>query len=250
MRNACSLVFVLLTLGCDSGPEIDPRARLKEPGGAPGEESYEVSKSGAEMPALTAPPELLATTEDGFADLIFFVSRFESTAEAFVVEARAVYGGDPVGLRIDLPRTWKALRADEEPRSIVLYDGSIVLRPLPEVSGPLVSAVRAAYALPPGLARFASEVHGLAVSLQGDPSKIESEVCQIKAFFGDGESENDPYAEVFFAIDLKRKALRIEEKDITYRMDLVRFLAGDAPTSYRDPADEPTTVIRTEPPVP
>ncbi len=71
---------------------------------------------------------------------------------------------------------------------------------------------------------FSNSIRCLAVGIASDPASIADDVVQMKLFFDDG-IENGRYAEVFLNIDLPRGLCALNEKDESYRADLVHWFS-------------------------
>jgi hypothetical protein len=62
-----------------------------------------------------------------------------------------------------------------------------------------------------------------AISLEGDPGRLESGPTKLKLFY-EPDSE-DRYAEAFLNIDLAHRVAEFAEKDMDYRANIVRAFA-------------------------
>lgn len=72
--------------------------------------------------------------------------------------------------------------------------------------------------------KFANSIQCLAVGLNSSPALLADSETRMKLFFDDG-IENGRYAEVFFNVDLPEGIAALNEKDESYRTDLVHWFS-------------------------
>lgn len=211
MSRGCLVAGAVILMGCGS------QVPTNEPS-----DSVTIG-SVIELPVLESPPELLGHTGEGFADLTLFISKTVVADDVRRIEALAVHEGQQVGVLIEMPTEWIETEPIKELGGKRLFNGSVTLRPLNDLSGPFLIAVSKAYGVAIKPSPFTSEVTGEAIALRGDPNAFETEHLRLKTFFIGGEAEADPYAETVIVVDYSKRALRFEEKDQAYRADLVKM---------------------------
>ena len=189
------------------------------------------------MALINALSELEESDEEPWCDLIFEVAGHErvgaADGESAWVFGRAVadLNGETIGFGFRVPlgkwsesggvisfwlgQVWLESIGPETDRLIQCYADWFDLKTMSSPAGPAMRCT--------------------AVALQdGAPSPL-SEKCSFKLFFnadeeagssgGDSE-EADPYAELYFNVDLPQKRAWLREKDPEYRAPLMRFLTG------------------------
>jgi len=87
----------------------------------------------------------------------------------------------------------------------------------------LLRVLEGRFGLQPSGRRLRAVVRATGVSLTSHPSKIASELVELKLFLGQEGADN--YAEVFLSINLRRGHVVIDEKDLAYRSGLLAQLA-------------------------
>ena len=169
---------------------------------------------GSQVPAArpsgtTLVPEMLSGTEEGFHDLAFAVSQDKRSADGLrEITALATHQGRPVGFLAVLPSA---------------STGVVTIRSVGPQSDALVQALDTLYGSQVKPTTMVLAVRFAAITLGGDPTRLEAGEVAIKLFF---ESEDeDRYAELYLNIDLPRGRVELREKDEEYRAPVVRALA-------------------------
>jgi hypothetical protein len=134
--------------------------------------------------------------------------------------AKGLYKGQTVGFGVTLGPTWG--RQDLEDDEIWLYWGHAELTSLGEMSNDFVRAVDELYGTNTGSSRMLDRVPYVAVSLSGDPPRLEQSV-KLKLFFESGTEDRD--AEFFLNLDPQNRTVQFHEKDVEYRRGVVLSLS-------------------------
>ena len=165
-------------------------------------------------------PDLLSDSEEGFADLTLLLE----TSPRNVGGVRPLSfvgqrGGTRVSFGATLGPNWR--RSDNPP--ITTFKGEVTFVRLGELSDAFLRELDRAYDTklnPPGMVNTVSFT---AISLEGNPSRLDAGPVKIKLFFE--PPERDAYAELFLNIDLETKLVQVREKDPEYRRAIVRALS-------------------------
>lgn len=167
-------------------------------------------------------PDILSETEEGFADLVFRITESrQDRHDRWRLTARGTHQGRRVGLAVELEPEWTEGSLAED---LVAYRGVVRYRSIGSESDALVAALKQLYGVDAEAAGMVDMTTFAAITLEGDPARLDSKPLKIKLFF-EKEEENH-YAEVYTNIDLPQKKLEIREKDESYREPLLRALAG------------------------
>ena len=102
-----------------------------------------------------------------------------------------------------------------------LFGGKVLIEGVGLRTEAFVRAMEKAYRRSAGSyeATFASLA---AISLKGDPNKLQSEPVKLKVFFE--SAKESEYAEAYLNFDLPRGVVQFHEKDPGYRDAVLRFL--------------------------
>lgn len=162
-------------------------------------------------------PDILSETEEGFADLVFRITTTDWTRDRwrrFV--AKGTFRGQKVGLAVEVSPVWKPGTLGE---GIIVHTGALRYVSLGAESDALLAAWREVYGAAPAPAGMAEVTLFDAMSLEGDPARLDLAPAKIKLFSQSG-SESE-YAEVFTNIDVRARKVEIREKDGGYRPALL-----------------------------
>lgn len=164
---------------------------------------------------------------DPWCDLIFEVREVKRAwfSDRTTIRFAAQVFGTPVGFSAAISkRDWKCVRAQDDD-SVPFWWGKVKLYSCGQESDHLVNAMQAYCNLEIG-GNFPREIECQAVSLEGNPTDLNSARLRTKLFFDDGSEVEDRYAELFFHIDLPAKRGALNEKDPDYREPLMDWLSG------------------------
>ncbi len=171
----------------------------------------------------TAIPDILAETEEGFADLVFAVVRERRTANGgWSFFLRASHEGETVGLEIEFSAEWQS----RDTSGIPCYAGIVTYRSAGAESDRLLVLLDRLYETNLRPAHMVNSVSFAALTLGDDPKAMDSTVVHTKLFHE--PDEENFYAEVYTNIDLPRGLVQIREKDNSYRRTLVLVLSRTA----------------------
>ena len=186
--------------------------------------------------------------EDGrlpFCDMTFEIveKRFDEAAQVWHLSCRAA--AEPlasVGFKASIPMgTWKAQVDGEGDEAFHSWWGPVQLASAGEesdrllslladyygVEAPKISATGRIAALFGGNSasfKFAERINCLTVGIESDPSHLVDGPVHMKLFFDEGV-EDGHYAELFFNVDLPGGYVALNEKDESYRLDLIHWLS-------------------------
>jgi hypothetical protein len=136
------------------------------------------------------------------------------------VTAQGMLDGRLVGFSVLVSAQW-----DVQPSTgYTLYSGIVTLRAIGAVSNAFVGRLASRYGVSLATPRMLPEVVVQAVGLDSDPREIGLRPVKLKLFLN-AESE-DSYAEVFLNIDRTQQQVQIHEKDMDYRVNVIRALTG------------------------
>jgi hypothetical protein len=178
-------------------------------------------------------------------DLVFDVIEhdiFEQNADSGTVawikgRALANLKGEVIGFGFEIPlNTWHASR-NQKPGQPRFHWSQINLANIGKATDKLVSSYAMWFHQQEMLRPAASRFPCSAVALEDGPPDPLRRKANFKLFFeviNDGDAapeilteENSPYAELFFNVDLQARRAWLREKDLEYRLPLLRFLTGE-----------------------
>ena len=165
-------------------------------------------------------PELFSKSEAGFADAELKAQKIERASDgSVVITAAARAGKENVGFRVIFPSLWKEWRP--QGFSGTLRQGTVKIESIGKHTEAFVHALAKAYAKKVQRYEF-TQVRLTAISLEGDPRKVETLPVKLKMFYESGNEEE--YAEVFLNFDLPHRVVQFHEKDPDYRKAVLGFL--------------------------
>ena len=145
-----------------------------------------------------------------------------NAAGEYQVTAQGKIDGRLVGLSVLVGDKW-----DVQPSTgYTLYAGIVTLRAIGGVSDAFVGCLASRYGVSLATPRMLPEMVVQAVGLDSDPREIGLRPVKMKLFLHP-ESE-DRYAEVFLNIDRTQQRVQFHEKDMDYRVNVVRGLTEAA----------------------
>jgi len=171
-------------------------------------------------------PEVTVGAEEGYVDLSFRLESLRRDPAGQVrLVARGMHGGTPVGFGVSLSSKWK-MQALEDPQ-IPLYLGRADLTSLGAESDAFLHALDELYQTNINPEKMQEQVSYIALSLEGDPAKVEHTPVMLKLFFESEKEERD--ADFFLNIDPVRSSVEFREKDIDFRRGIVLSLLSSNP---------------------
>lgn len=193
--------------------------------GGCGKEPAPSPQAGAQVqPAkpLFAPPEVTSEEEEGFHDLVFYLSEHKRLPDGSQsIRGSGTHKGRALGFEAVLGPTWKSGSIGGG-IPIVTYQGIVTYRATGPDSDAFVQALDELYGTKVAPAAMAREIRFAAISLEGDPRHLDKGPVKIKLFFEADDEER--YAELFTNIDLSSRRVEVREKDQGYRLALVKAL--------------------------
>ena len=165
-------------------------------------------------------PEILSETEEGFADMVFRITKQEKQAPSeVVIGAQSMANGKKVGFRIRLGSDWEKGKLEIP---ITTYKGLVILERCGTESDDLLRFMDSVYKTQILPAAMAEATRFTGISLEGKPHALTSGPVKIKLFY---ESENeDEYAELYLNIDTASQKVYLNEKDEAYRAPIIKDL--------------------------
>ena len=187
------------------------------------------SRANAPRPSATPLPEVTQDMEEGFVDLAFALTSLERSANGSSEGvAMAVHQGKTVGFRFGLPAAWKQGTLGDT--GVVTYQGTVEIGRSGPESDLLVMTLAELYQCAEQPTQMAPSVTFLALSLQGNPSQLESGPIKLKLFVEPQEEGEEAYeqfyAEHYLNINLAAHRVELREKDSSYREAMLRALSG------------------------
>jgi hypothetical protein len=166
-----------------------------------------------------ASPEIYAPSAEGSLDLVFFIEKHEVRKDGSqVLECLGQYKGEKVGFNVVLSEKWVGGSLGLN-IPITPYLGKVTFQSRGAVTDSFVRALDSIYGtkLSPKVARESVAFEG--VSLSGEPEHLSKGDVRIKLF--DSEKK-DEAAEIYLNIEMSKKLIKLNEKDASYRLPLVK----------------------------
>jgi hypothetical protein len=164
-------------------------------------------------------------SEGHFVDLDLPMANFQRDPDGVQeISARGRHSDNSVGFLVSLGSVWE--RQDVENSAVALYWGRAELVSVGIESDAFLRLLDEAYGTGLGHQRMRERVPFLAVSLAGDPTRLDSEPAKMKFFFESEAEERD--AEFYVNIDVQAQSVQFHEKDTDYRRGVVLSLSAEA----------------------
>jgi hypothetical protein len=169
---------------------------------------------------VVAAPEIYAPSDEGSFDLVFFIEKHEKKEDGSqVLECVGQYKGEKVGFRVLLSSDWK--KGSLGPNiPITTYQGVVTFQSQGEATDEFVRVLDVIYGTKLSPKASKETVKFTGISLSGEPQNLAKGDVKIKIFF-ESEKENE-YAEAYLNIELSKKLVKLNEKDESYRAQLVK----------------------------
>jgi len=169
--------------------------------------------------ADTATQDMTVVDEEGFADFDFpLTSAGQIDDSGWIISARGLLKGKPIGFDVRLGGEWKPQEVDET--LTVFWGTGAIIRSGAESDG-FCGLLQDKYELVGSSREMPDIVETMVVSLGTDPQRITEEHLKMKMFV-QPEGEEDEYAEFFLNVNLPEKVVEFHEKDNEYRANLVK----------------------------
>ena len=164
-------------------------------------------------------------SESDFVDIdLPMVSYQRSLDGVQEISARGRYSDGSVGFVVSLGPVWE--RQDVENSEVVLYWGRAEIVSVGTESDAFLELLDGVYGTGLGHKKMRYRVPFLAVSLAGDPTRLEHEPAKLKFFFESDTEERD--ADFYINIDVHAQSVQFREKDTDYRRGVVLSLSAEA----------------------
>jgi hypothetical protein len=174
---------------------------------------------------LEKTPEIASESEEGFHDLVFYVREYKSLADGTqTIRAEGVHNGRPVAFEVALSPTW-AQGSLGKGIPLVTYQGTVTYRSVGIESDTFVQVLDELYGAKLSPMAMRKETVFTGITLGGDPRDLGTGAVKIKLFY-ESDAE-DRYAELYTNIDLASRKLYFNEKDVDYRVPVVRALQAE-----------------------
>jgi hypothetical protein len=164
-------------------------------------------------------PEITSEIEeDAFVDLVFGVSHFYVDNKVQTIRVAGKSDRKEVGFLVELGADWESGGVGD----LRVYSGTVSLVSTGNESDAFVHALAQIYGTEFTPGKMSKSVEFAAISLEGNPTYLESGPVKMKLFF---DPDGDDYAEVYANINLAAKKFCFNEKDPEYRPFIVRALS-------------------------
>jgi hypothetical protein len=174
---------------------------------------------------LDKPPEITSESEEGFHDLVFYVQEHKRFADGTqTIRAAGVHNDRPVAFEVALSPAW-APGSLGQGIPVVTYQGTVTYRSVGVESDTFVQVLDELYGAKLSPMAMRKETVFTGITLGGDPRDLSTGMVKIKLFY-ESDAE-DRYAEFYTDIDIASRKLYFNEKDVDYRVPLVRALQAD-----------------------
>jgi hypothetical protein len=153
--------------------------------------------------------EVRIVSEDDFVDLDLPMASFQRDQDGIQeISARGRHGNAAVGFLVSFGPVWE--RQDVENSQLVLYWGRAELVSVGAESDAFVRLLDEVYGTGLGHKKMRDRVPFLAVSLAGDPTRLEHEPAKMRFFFESDAEERD--ADFYVNIDVPAQCVQCHEK--------------------------------------
>ena len=164
--------------------------------------------------------EITSECEEAFYDLVFQIREHTKLADGGqTIRTYGTHGGTEIGFAVSLSSAWRKNTFGPDD---VVYGGKVIYRSIGPESDLFLRVLDELYATEQSPTHMKTETAFSGISLQGDPRDLDKGIVKIKLFFQDNDP--DSYAELYTHIDLKGRKLYVNEKDMDYRLAVVRAL--------------------------
>lgn len=172
--------------------------------------------------------EVQMDTEHGFVDIDLPLASVSQNEEGIrEILGRGRYGGDTLSLLVRFGPGWDSRQIDLGGVRLSMHGGDVELVSVLGESDAFVRVLDEKYGskfLPGGMK---PRVSFRAVSLAGDPARLQDGRLEMKLFFNSDDETR--YAEFYLNIDADEGVVQFHEKDGHYRKAIVMALAKEEP---------------------
>lgn len=179
-------------------------------------------------------PILDQFSEEGFVDLVFRISHFETDDKKYRFHLAASHLGQEVGMNVEMLKGIQGGFFEDENEDLQLvqehvYYNSVKFSRSGADSDDLISAIGGLYDLTSGRLRMVKNQSFTAIALHEGTLDFDSQIVNLKLFGNDGDdSREDEYFECFFNVDIRNRLAYWNEKDQDYREPLIKGLGSAA----------------------
>lgn len=164
--------------------------------------------------------------QPGFVDLELPMTEFAQVTDGeHQLTAMVSVGGRLAGFSVRVGAKWHA----QPSGGYTLYSGTVALKAIGDASNAFVKFLAECYRMESAPPPMLPEIVVDAVGLDSDPRAIADRPVKMKLFFH--PEVEDRYAEVFLNVDLAKRVVQVHEKDIGYRVNVLRALTEALPRS-------------------
>ena len=174
-------------------------------------------------------PILDQFSEEGFVDCVFKVSNLESDQNFYSFNLFASHRGKKVGLAVKLVKNiGPGFDAEMNLIKDHVYPQGVSFRSLGQVSDDLITALSELYGQDARTIRMVQEETFTMIALQQEDTDLELYSVRMKLFGRNAEPfDEEDYYESFFNVDFPNGFVYWNEKDLDYRVPLIRALSAD-----------------------
>ncbi len=171
---------------------------------------------------LNGYPQAQVRNEGGFVDVSLCIEKYEKLHEGVVriLIQNSLYR-EKFGFVVELQPEWTPQRLENMGADIYWGDAQFISTGAD--SNAFLGILSKLYGIQDQSLCFSRKLDVRVAGLLNDPSRIEHEPIKMK-FFLNSEGSDELYSEVFINVDIKKKVLEFNEKDIGYRSALIKSL--------------------------
>jgi hypothetical protein len=164
--------------------------------------------------------DIRVSTTDGFTDIFLPIKSTKTESGVLSILAEGAYNGVTTGIRIEVPEKMEMGLKEEGDQWKVIntYREKTYFKSLGESSDAFLKMIADFYECKT-TGKFRSEVNFTLLPMTFKEFDIQQEYLKSKLFF---EEPEDLYCELFLNFDLPKGYVEFSEKDIEYRVNLVK----------------------------
>lgn len=163
--------------------------------------------------------------EEGWNDLIFSITEKEKLDNGFwSLTCKAKHGNHIVGLKINIADRIPFGIVNEEIDNTSFYAKGVEIHSIGKESDKLIEVISTLYKLPKKSKFTNKKLTFTVFPLNKEIAILENGRFHFKLFF-DENDEHNLYAEIFLNPNLKNGTVELNEKDVEYRDNILKFLS-------------------------
>ncbi len=172
-------------------------------------------------------PILDQFSEEGFIDCVLRVCDLSETDRSYCFHLAAAHGDDDLGFDVEVVKNIQGgFDADVNLIQAHVYHKGVIFRRSGPESDSLIRTLASLYDITPQPTRMVDEESFTAICLQQGRLDMTTEGIKLKLFGKDTENfSEEEYYESFFNLDLAHDVVYWNEKDLEYRLPLIRGLS-------------------------